>query len=642
MPNPQPRELVSYLRRAAWHLRTGGKNGLAEFLRREKANSRGGNALARTSAAASSNHKNGGKTLDFPEHQPTELTPAYGHLKVATILDDFSAAAWGHEFTTVPVTPGNWENEIADGIDMLFVESAWAGNSGAWRYKLTGSKAPAPELRALVDYCKTHGIPTLFWNKEDPPHFEDFLPTAALFDHVFTSDSNKIPDYKQRLGHDRVQSLAFAAQTAIHNPIRPQHGWHERDVAFAGMYFAHKYPERREQMDLLLGAAHAASSKMEHGLEIFSRFLGDDPNYQFPAPLDTRVVGSLPYSKMLTAYKAYKVFLNVNSVVDSPSMCARRVFEITASGTPVVSTRSEAIPRYFSQDQVPVVDTEADAQATLRALVRSPEYNSRTTHLAQRAIWAEHTYTHRAEQLLSAAHLLPARPATALPTVSALVSTNRPSQLEHVLRTVSGFHGVEVELNLLTHGHTVNAAEVRAFARDLGLEHLNLLSAEDDVPLGECLNRLVAASAGQVLTKVDDDDLYGPEYLRDLLYARRFSGADLVGKQAHYMHFESSGATMVRNPEREHRWTHFIMGPTLTGSRDVFEENPFSALGRGEDTDFLQRVIAAGGRIYSADRYNFMQVRSASAAHTWDISDRELMGGGVVSFYGRGLENVMI
>ena len=48
-------------------------------------------------------------------------------------------------------------------------------------------------------------------------------------------------------------------------------------------------------------------------------------------------MGELPYDQMLAAYKMYKVFLNVNSVIDSPTMCARRVFELSACSTPVVS-----------------------------------------------------------------------------------------------------------------------------------------------------------------------------------------------------------------------------------------------------------------------------------------------------------------
>ena len=79
-----------------------------------------------------------------------------------------------------------------------------------------------------------------------------------------------------------------------------------RDIAFAGMYFAHKYPERREQMDLLLGGAADAVSGLEHGFEIFSRFLGGDERYQFPGSLAQRVVGSLPYRNLLTAYKDYQ------------------------------------------------------------------------------------------------------------------------------------------------------------------------------------------------------------------------------------------------------------------------------------------------------------------------------------------------
>src|SRR5699024_4959486 len=40
----------------------------------------------------------------------------------------------------------------------------------------------------------------------------------------------------------------------------------------------------------------------QHGLEIFSRFLGNDERYQFPGTLAQRVVGSLPYRNLLTAY----------------------------------------------------------------------------------------------------------------------------------------------------------------------------------------------------------------------------------------------------------------------------------------------------------------------------------------------------
>lgn len=578
-------------------------------------------------------------TLDFPElENSVRRKPRFSDYTVATILDDFSQVAWEHEFTSISLAPQNWEEEISTGIDLLFVESAWAGNKGLWRYKLTGPHAPALELRNLVDYCKRNSIPTIFWNKEDPPHFNDFLECARLFDYVFTSDSNKIPDYQKQLGHQRVEVLPFAAQDAFHNPIRPPHGFHERDIAFAGMYFAHKYPERRKQIELLLGAAYRVSSTMPIGIEIFSRFLGDDSRYQFPSPYAGRVVGSLSYPKMLTAYKAYKVFLNVNSVVDSPTMCARRIFEITASGTPVVSTPSLAIPNYFPDDEVPLVHSEADAQHIISSLVHSPELNDRTVHKAQRTIWKSHTYSHRASRVLSVAGIAPEQDRLKLPETSIIVSTNRPHQISHILSSVAAQRGVNLQLNLLTHGFEIPSAEIRAFGHEQKID-INLLHADTSQTLGQCLNELVQASDGGVVTKMDDDDYYGENYLQDLLFAQRFSGADIVGKQAHYMHLVATEATILRNPEREHRWTDFVMGPTLTGLRDIFLAHPFEDRNRGEDTAFLASVVSDGGKIYSSDRFNFLQMRGIN--HTWDIEDHELLSRGKVQFFGKGLEHMM-
>jgi spore maturation protein CgeB len=617
------------LRRALWHVRKGGLRQLAKHRRRVE-----------ISAKTPEFTQDG--PLSFPDAQPSSRHPLFHDLRVATILDEFSQTAWGCEFQTVPVTPQNWRDTLtSDPVHLLLVESAWKGNDGAWQYQLTGSKAPSTALHELVEWCRSQNIPTVFWNKEDPPHLEDFLGTAALFDAVFTSDSRLIPEYQKRLGHDRVAALPFAAQDALHNPIRPDKGYHSRDVAFAGMYFAHKYPERREQMDLLLGAAESVSSRMDTGLEIFSRFLGDNPNYQFPEPFDKRVIGSLPYSQMMSAYKAYKVFLNVNSVTDSPSMCARRIFEISASGTPVITTPSAAIPHFFTPHEVPVAETQEEAAHLIRAYVRSPELNARTAHLAQRAIWKEHTYSHRAVTVLDAAGLTsdslgrPYESRLTLPTVSALMSTNRPDQVESALRTVSAFQDVDVEVCLLSHGFDLPESETRALARDLGIENLSILSADSSTPLGGCLNRLIDAGQGDVFTKIDDDDIYGPQYLADLLRAKRFSGADLVGKQAHYMHLAETDATLLRFAEREHRWTDFIMGPTITGSADLFRSVKFPELPRGEDSGFLERAVNQGAAIYSSDRFNFCQMRRGSTiSHTWNVPDHEMLGTGTLVSYG--------
>jgi len=561
-------------------------------------------------------------------------SPVFADVRVGVILDEFSEQSLGFEWTTIPLSRAAWPNQLDD-LDFVFVESAWNGNDGDWKYKLTGTSGPSAEIIDLLAECRRRGLPTVFWNKEDPPHFDDFLPLAKLVDVVFTSDSRLIPSYRSAVGHDEVAALPFAAQPAIHNPTRPVKNFAARDIAFAGMYFAHKYPERREQMDILLGAASNISDRMQHGLEIFSRFLGQDERYQFPTPLNQHVVGSLPYRNLLTAYKNFKVFLNVNSVVGSPSMCARRIFEITAAGTPVVTAPSAATRKFFPPDEVVQPETGEDAELTLRALVRSKELRERTVHKAQRRIWEKHTYTHRAMTVMDSLGVEYEQPFPQ--SVSAVVSTNRPDHLANVLSTHARQAHENRELVLVAHGFDP-AADLRARAKDLGIDNFTIIAAPADLTLGACLNRGIEAAGGDVLAKMDDDDIYGEHYLSDQLAALRFSHADLIGKQAHYLLLRGRNIVMCRFPEREHRYTDLVMGPTLMARRDTLLDHPFAELTLGEDTDLQRRLIDAGARIYSADRFNFVQVRG-NHSHTWSVDDDLLLANSDVHSFGYAPEH---
>lgn len=629
---------VEEARTALWHLRRGGVEQLKDWQGRRRVDLGFAAPTGVGGVEGGWIGRGSKRRLSFAPAIIPDF-PAKKNLRVGVILDDFSLMAFRFEWDQVALDPAAWASQL-DGLDLVFIESAWAGNDRLWRGKLAGENGPAVVLIELLEACKAKGIPSVFWNKEDPPHYDDFLPAAKLFDVVFTSDASRIESYKADLGHDRIDVLPFAAQPAVHNPVRPKHGWHKRDVAFAGMYFAHKYPERREQMDFLLNGVMDASAKMPIGLEIFSRQLGGSAEYQFPEPLSQRVVGSLKYPQMLSAYKAYKVFLNVNSVVDSPSMCARRIFEISAAGTPVITTPSAAIANFFAADEVPVADTRAAAAHLSRALVSNAELNDRTVHLAQRRIWQGHTYTHRVDSVVAAA--LPQLPVgVTRPTVSALVPTIRPQQLDHVFATVARQHGVKTQLVLLTHGFEVAEAEIAELKARHGVSDVVVLSAGREVSLGECLNRCVAAADGDVLAKMDDDDHYGSQYLSDQLFALEFSRANIVGKQAHYMHLVDSKATILRFGHKEHRFTDFVMGPTIVAPKETFIVNPFPELGLGEDTGFLRNAGKAGLQIYSADRFNFYQVRSGNG-HTWQVDDAELLASGALKFYGAPNEHIDI
>ena len=618
-------EFFARLRTELWHLRAGGVRQWR--LHRQRRVAAGMTHLRRSSDGLVSRRGRPVSEWQMPDRPPRRL------LSVGVILDEFSEFALRWEWQQVALTPDGWRAQVRDRqIELLFVESAWRGNSGAWQYQLTGSNAPSAELRELVDWCRHRNIPTVFWNKEDPVHFEDFFDTARLFDRVLTTDDACVPRYVDALGHDRVGVMPFAAAAWIHNPLRPG-GPSDRDIGFAGMYFAHKYRERREQMDLLLGAAAEVSGRLQTGLEIFSRFLGGDARYQFPTTLEPYVVGSLSYPQMLTAYRDFAAFINVTSVPHSESMCPRRVFEISACGTPLVATPSPALSRVFAPDELLTVADREHARWAIRAVVTNSEWRERIGVRASRRVLREHTYRHRVDDVLRGAGLEHALSVD--PTVTVVVSSRRPGQFEHVLRTVAAQRDVGVQLVLLTHGYE-RVAGVVELAREAGVVDVVMLDAPSHVTLGECLNRCVDAADGEVVLKMDDDDDYGPDYVGDQVRALDFSGAEVVGKHAHHVRLVADDLLLLRFPDFENRFTHFVMGPTLAASREVFRTYPFAPVGRGEDTDFLRRVVADSGRVYATDRFGFVQMRR-DRGHSWEATRYEFLA--TSRLIGRGMRN---
>ena len=223
------RDKTAYWRRALWHARQGGMGQVKSYLHRSTVERDEASLAGVRGSEGAWRGLGRGRHLIFREAAVDVAEPRNPQLRVGIIMDDFSAAAFSAEWSVVALRPDSWEQQLHDeALSFVVVESAWAGNAGLWRGKITGPAGPSAVFLELVDGCRAAGLPAIFWNKEDPPHYEDFLPAAKLFDHVFTTDANMLPRYRADLGHDRISVLPFAAQPRIHNPARPRHGWHAR------------------------------------------------------------------------------------------------------------------------------------------------------------------------------------------------------------------------------------------------------------------------------------------------------------------------------------------------------------------------------------------------------------------------------
>ncbi len=144
--------------------------------------------------------------------------------------------------------------------------------------------------------------------------------------------------------------------------------------------------------------------------------------------------------------------------------------------------------------------------------------------------------------------------------------------------------------------------------------------------LASCLNFGVRQARYDRIAKFDDDDYYGPEYLADSLRTMQRSGADIVGKRAHYMYLEGAKVLLFRYPDQENRKVSLVQGATLLVKRHVFGRVGFRGRDQGECVRFCIDSRKSGFTVYAGSRRHFAAFRRKNAkGHTWKASDRLLL-----------------
>lgn len=503
-------------------------------------------------------------------------------LKVASIFDSFSHACFAPECDLISITPEGWRDQLfSQKIDIILVESAWHGNNDSWLYRIANyNSPPGNELKDVLKWAKKFGIPTVFWNKEDPPNFNRFIDRASDFDYIFTTDENCIDRYRQRVPESTyVGALPFAAQTEIHNPFLEAPRLNA--TSFAGTYYADDFEARRYSMDMLL------RTSAQYGLAIFDRMHGmtgdEKKRFLFPEDLRKFIQGSLNYSEMLAAYRRYRVALNVNSVADSPTMFSRRVFELLACGTPVVSTASRGIDSMF-HGLVPTVESELEAREALHSLMTSGIEWQRASVRGIRAVYAKHTYAHRLEQMTKAIGLV--SKGSQSNAVVVVIPSGCPQNFAKCMVEQRSYP-VEVVVSRAGYNPEVFSKHIAALKsggiRVVGMPHENIASY------------VRCRYQSSVVALCNSKHHYGPNYLTDALYSVS----------------DASGGVSTIHPSDD-IYNHF-------NSRS-FE--PFSQIGTSSSLLFVGSIVVSTthrllNQIFSLNKEGYVEVPFQARQRAW-------------------------
>ncbi|KAF1726186.1 glycosyltransferase family protein [Pseudoxanthomonas japonensis] len=501
-------------------------------------------------------------------------------IPVMSVLDEFSRECFAPHAGLIEARPDNWEGLLQEfSPRFLLAESAWRGNAGAWRYRIADAEyRPGDEFSQMVEGFRRRGLPTVFWNKEDPVHFDAFVKSATRCDVILTTSVESVRRYQSKTTA-RVEAMQFAAEDSLHNP---QHTSQRNGrICFAGSYYAKGFEDRQNGQAMLLEAAKA------YELDIYDRNLradGASSEFAFPAEYEPYIRGRLGYVEIAKKYREYQVFLNVNSVDDSRTMFSRRVFELLASGTPVVSVWSPGIAETFGDDIVWQVKDRAEADEALHVLLTDPAEWRRRSLTGIRAVLSQHTFRHRFAQILSLVGERTPDPVRVI-AISEVFDDAQSRDVLTAYQLQQTAHDVRTQLVLVCRdGFTL---------RD-DLPGVRVVR-EAQVPLSQIIDAERETAAGAIVAILSPNAVYGRHYLQDAVHAVRYSGAAVVGK--------SSGGI-------EYEWGQALDPRSLVINTEVMAASGLTAGALLDDRGGLVRSFVP--KSYAFDSANFAAVGASA------------------------------
>lgn len=286
---------------------------------------------------------------------------------------------------------------------------------------------------------------------------------------------------------------------------------------------------------------------------------------------------------------------------------AEWILTCVAQGIPVIGQLADEAADLLDEDIVKAVDSAAPPDLT--DTWRRDELSARQRRAALRHHGAPHVWRRIADDI--------GLETGTAPSVSVILASNRPQDVVEAAQRFSTFRYPRKELVVGLHGEGFPSAIEGHLRAEVGSE-AKVVQVSSQATLGEVLNHLTQAASGDLVAKMDDDDLYDPHHLDDLVDALRYSGATLVGKGSEFVYLGEIDTTIRRLPNGVESRSRSIGGGTL-----MIERNALRSIGgwqrapRAVDQRLMDDVIAGGGQIHRTHGYGFVLMRRYDG-HTWD------------------------
>jgi glycosyltransferase involved in cell wall biosynthesis len=241
------------------------------------------------------------------------------------------------------------------------------------------------------------GVPVVFYDGDVPMSLPEFggMDTGfnyyhgadpSEYDLVVSNSEGGVPRLLE-LGARRAEAVFWGADPEFFQPRRVEKTC---DVFFYG--YGDKF--RRDWMAAMVGEPSRSAPELDFALG-GRDFQGDIGR--------ARLIGDVPFNAFAPAISAAHVNLNITrrSHASVFASASARPFELAAAGAAIVSNPYEGIERWFEPgEELLVVSSAGEALTAYRRLLDDPAEAEAMGTRARERVLDEHTYAHRARQLL--------------------------------------------------------------------------------------------------------------------------------------------------------------------------------------------------------------------------------------------------
>jgi hypothetical protein len=132
-----------------------------------------------------------------------------------------------------------------------------------------------------------------------------------------------------------------------------------------------------------------------------------------------------------------------------------------------------------------------------------------------------------------------------------------------------------------------------------------------DASFAAMLRRGIELARGPLVTAFDPRDLYGPEFIGDLVLALTYDDAEIAGKGAYFTARPSGQPPALTEAAACYHHVDRVIGTAWIARRELFDRVGVDRMLSDADGSLVMACAIGCGKMYSADPYNYLRFAPA-------------------------------